>query len=360
MIRCPARSGRSSPAMTGRSSRWGCHRRSQPSFRSCQPFRCRPRRNARLLPRRCRCSMAGWRRRKCYRLRDRDRLGPVAPRRGDRRGARAMPASSSRGGTDGHGSGDRTIRHHPRPLADERMMSLSTGMAAHGDIEQARLRGLLELVERDAAAHWWIGGRPARRPPGKVRDGLADWRERHVPASSGMTLRLLDITRHAAAPVMVAVSAERDGRGLAFGIACRTDPRSAALAALREMCQMRFALATARLRKNAGAMMSAAERNALSRAVLSIDESRLRTDGEASGATVLHANASSLARTIGIQACSLEQPFSSLPLHVIKLFSGELRAFPHNNNFPLQRLNARQSGTKDAIYMPKQEFVPLY
>src|SRR5690606_20245552 len=40
--------------------------------------------------------------------------------------------------------------------------ALSTGCAAGPSFEAAAARALLELVERDAASLWWIGGRRAR------------------------------------------------------------------------------------------------------------------------------------------------------------------------------------------------------
>ena len=123
--------------------------------------------------------------------------------------------------------------------------ALSTGCAAGASFEAAAARALLEVVERDAVALWWIGGRQARplagegtamaeavRLLGVLREGSAErasW--------------LLDLTTDLAIPCIATLSVDAaSGTGLACGFAARLTPEEAARAAVLEMCQMELAL----------------------------------------------------------------------------------------------------------------------
>ena len=117
---------------------------------------------------------------------------------------------------------------------------LSLGAAAGRSLEAATLAGLLELVERDAAALWWHGGRRGRSLPLEIlARGRADALVTRLrgDASSRRTW-LMDITTDLGIPVVVALS--DDGRGADFvcGLAARLDPATAARDAVLEMCQM--------------------------------------------------------------------------------------------------------------------------
>lgn len=115
---------------------------------------------------------------------------------------------------------------------------LSTGTGAGADPLDAALHGLLELVERDAVALWWRGG----RPPSVVSDGAGSALLAHL--RGGPTRRrswLLDITTDVGVPVVVAASCDDDGFGLCCGFAARTTLARAADAAVREMAQMELA-----------------------------------------------------------------------------------------------------------------------
>lgn len=122
--------------------------------------------------------------------------------------------------------------------------ALSTGCAAGQTFTAAAARALLELVERDAASLWWIGGQRARlvaagtsimqeamRLLGVLRQGYAE-----------RSTWLLDITTDLDIPVMAALSVNPDGRGLACGFAARLCAQRAAAAAIFEMCQMELAI----------------------------------------------------------------------------------------------------------------------
>jgi ribosomal protein S12 methylthiotransferase accessory factor len=119
-------------------------------------------------------------------------------------------------------------------------MKLSTGCAAGVTREAATLRGLLELIERDAVALWWRGGRRGRSMPvagetaallGRVRAGQA-----------GRETTLLDITSDLGVPVVAAFSTRPDGFGFAIGTAARVDFAEAARSAIFEMCQSELSL----------------------------------------------------------------------------------------------------------------------
>jgi ribosomal protein S12 methylthiotransferase accessory factor len=118
-------------------------------------------------------------------------------------------------------------------------LKLSTGCAAGRTPAEATRRGLLELIERDAAALWWRGGRrPRPVPPDSAIDALI------ATLRGGTDARrtwLLDITTDLEVPVIAAVSAGADGFGFAFGLAARLTRHEAAQAALFELCQVELA-----------------------------------------------------------------------------------------------------------------------
>jgi ribosomal protein S12 methylthiotransferase accessory factor len=122
--------------------------------------------------------------------------------------------------------------------------ALSTGCAAGASFAAAAARALLELVERDAAAIWWIGGRrptPLAAESAEMAEAVRLLRGLRQKARD-RTSWLLDITTDLAIPCMAAVSVDATGRGLACGLAARLAPEQAARAAILEMCQMELAL----------------------------------------------------------------------------------------------------------------------
>jgi ribosomal protein S12 methylthiotransferase accessory factor len=130
-------------------------------------------------------------------------------------------------------------------------LAQSTGSAAGRTAEAAKTSALLELVERDAAALWWSGGRPARRMD------LDDPALAELPAliealrqgETGRRLRLLEITTDVGIPVVAAVSTDVQGGAFACGLGCRLTLLAAARAAVLEVMQteigLQFALAKA-------------------------------------------------------------------------------------------------------------------
>lgn len=145
---------------------------------------------------------------------------------------------------------------------------LSTGCAAGPTPAAARAAAALELIERDAASLWWIGGAPAAALP-PAATAAADATVAALRGRDpGRLTWLLDITSDLDVPCVAALSTERDGRGLACGLAARPDIADAARAALLELGQMELALHLTRAKAAALGhdALNAVERGQLDRA----------------------------------------------------------------------------------------------
>jgi thiazole/oxazole-forming peptide maturase SagD family component len=155
--------------------------------------------------------------------------------------------------------------------------ALSAGCAAGATLDNAKERAILELIERDAAALWWYGGRPPRTVAAAVHSAgdalLASLRQ-------GDTLRqttFLDITTDLGIPVLAAISMDPDGRGLACGLGARRDPTKALAAAIRELCQMELSapLATMKRQTRGASALNASDMRHLQRAAFVAAECHL-------------------------------------------------------------------------------------
>jgi ribosomal protein S12 methylthiotransferase accessory factor len=169
-------------------------------------------------------------------------------------------------------------------------LKLSTGCAAGRTAAAASLRGLLELIERDAAALWWRGGRRGRAiaddsPAGQAGLLLLD---RLRQGQTTRTTWLLDITTDLGVPVVAALSAAADGFGLAFGLGCRTSLAEAARAAIFELCQVELGqhVIAAKRQESGDAALNDSDRKQLRRATQFDTRTcrLLRPDGAASPA----------------------------------------------------------------------------
>ena len=140
----------------------------------------------------------------------------------------------------------------------------SLGLAAGPDRDAARLGGMLELVERDAAARWWTGAtRPHAVDPAVAGAGrLAPLR---AGAETARATTLLALPSAAGVPVVCALSCDPDGAGLAFGLKAALDPATAVRGAVTELLQMEIALQMARHR---AANATPGDRATLARAAL--------------------------------------------------------------------------------------------
>jgi len=155
--------------------------------------------------------------------------------------------------------------------------ALSTGCAAGESFAAAVLRGSLELIERDAASLWWIGGRRGR-PLGResaAQHGATALLDALRQGRNGRHSWLLNITTDLAVPCIAALSVDPDGRALACGLAARKSQSEAARAAGLEMCQMEVdsAVHETKVPARGEAGLNAADRRHLAR-LRAIDANR--------------------------------------------------------------------------------------
>jgi ribosomal protein S12 methylthiotransferase accessory factor len=123
-------------------------------------------------------------------------------------------------------------------------LKLSTGCAAGVTHRDATLRAMLELIERDAVALWWRGGRRGRivAPDSEAGQAAATLLLQVRGDKTGRQTVLLDITTDLGIPVVAAFSTRRDGLGFALGLGARTSLAEATRAAIFEMCQSELSL----------------------------------------------------------------------------------------------------------------------
>jgi oxazoline/thiazoline synthase len=116
----------------------------------------------------------------------------------------------------------------------------SNGNAAGNSLEDAVLRGLLELVERDSVAIWWYNR--SRQPAVDLAAFADPWIDemREAYAMMGREIWALDLTADLEVPVMAAVS-RRVGQPreeIVFGFGADRDPRVALRRGLTELNQL--------------------------------------------------------------------------------------------------------------------------
>lgn len=146
---------------------------------------------------------------------------------------------------------------------------LSLGAAAGPDMLAAARAAVLELLERDAVALWWDGGRRGRplAADGVAMREAADLLGRLRRGSVRRASWLLDITSDLGVPAVAALSTDGAGRNLACGFAARLRRSEAACKAVLEMCQMEFGLqlAAAKAAQLGEAALDDAERRVIAR-----------------------------------------------------------------------------------------------
>lgn len=181
---------------------------------------------------------------------------------------------------------DICLRRQHQQRAIEPTWALSSGVAAGPSFETAAARAVLELCERDAAALWWLGGRPptsfpAGHPADETGSALLELLRQGETSRRSL---LLDITTDLAVPVVAAVSVDRDGRGMACGLAARQGWEDAARAAILEMCQMELAapVATAKRIEVGEMRLNETDRRHLRRAAFSAADCDLLRPRESS------------------------------------------------------------------------------
>jgi len=141
----------------------------------------------------------------------------------------------------------------------ESAAAFSTGCAAGQTLADAVHAATLELIERDAVASWWFGGAPARRLDAGDVPGLPGIVSAMRAGRGERRLIFLDLTTEFAVPVIAAVSADSEGRDMAFGFAARPERGEAAAAAVCELAQMEFANLLASAKRQRGLPLAESE-----------------------------------------------------------------------------------------------------
>ena len=130
-------------------------------------------------------------------------------------------------------------------------LKLGSGCGVGETLEAAILHGLLETVERDAVAMWWLGGNKATKldhhPSAQKR--VDDILGTSQNDRGGRRTWLLDITSDIDVPSVVAVSCDDRGRGLACGFSASLEIENAISSAVLEMCQMEMAVHLVQLKR---------------------------------------------------------------------------------------------------------------
>jgi ribosomal protein S12 methylthiotransferase accessory factor len=230
-------------------------------------------------------------------------------------------------------------------------LKLSTGCAAGETREAATLRGLLELIERDAVALWWKGGRRPRSVPADSQTAVLLAQIR-AGQGSRQTM-LLDITTDLGVPVVAAFSTNPDGHDFALGTAARTTQPDAARSAIFEMCQSELSLhvIAVKQRESGQAALNESDRRQQSRAASLNPETclLLRPDDDTSEPDIvsnetLHAMARRLAGR-GITAWSIDLTHPLFEVPVVRVIAPALQPEPSKIISPrLARVIAETGG----------------
>ena len=126
---------------------------------------------------------------------------------------------------------------YPDPLEQGFSVPDSNGLAAGKDLDDAKWRGLMELVERDAVSIWWYNR--LQRPPLRVdRSRLPQLgRFEHWIWSRNRQLWFLDLRTDVDLPVAAAVSCNMASTDFAFGFGSGWTNEMAAMNAMGELVQ---------------------------------------------------------------------------------------------------------------------------
>ena len=135
----------------------------------------------------------------------------------------------------------------PFPISEHLAFPMSTGFAAGTDYEGAVLAGLLEVIERDSLALWWLHQLPF---PRLASDSFGATGIDELVARaeySGTSVHLFDLTTDIGVPVVgvIEISRTRAPHVLTMA-ASRLDPAAAALRVVEEAGSLRIALGGSR------------------------------------------------------------------------------------------------------------------
>lgn len=112
----------------------------------------------------------------------------------------------------------------------------TNGCAAGATLVSAQLSAVCELVERDALALWWYGGR-AGSALAPRHNALAA-KVAHTLRQQNRNLHLFDITSDLGIPTVAALASDTNGRCLSAGFATRLVHGDAIAHSLKELMQM--------------------------------------------------------------------------------------------------------------------------
>jgi ribosomal protein S12 methylthiotransferase accessory factor len=124
-------------------------------------------------------------------------------------------------------------------------IKLSSGCGAGIARDAALLHGLLELIERDAIALWWLGGRKCRQVSVELMQtsGAAILLGELRRGTASRSTWLLDITTDIGIPTIAALSVDSEtGRGLVGGFCAGLRYVDAIRNAVLELCQIELGL----------------------------------------------------------------------------------------------------------------------
>ncbi|MFT3765612.1 MAG: TOMM precursor leader peptide-binding protein [Minicystis sp.] len=127
--------------------------------------------------------------------------------------------------------------HYPQTSPGGYCYADSNGCAAGSSLEDAMLRGLMELVERDAVAIWWYNRLHAPAvDSASFGDPYFDWLVK-LYASYNREVWVLDLTNDIGVPVFAALSRRTDKpvEDILVAFGAHVDPREGILRALCEM-----------------------------------------------------------------------------------------------------------------------------
>lgn len=132
------------------------------------------------------------------------------------------------------------VLHDPTGQLESPAGAVAKGIAAGPDWPAAVNAALEELVERDAAALWWLGGRmPASVSLDLVSvSGAATILAALRQGQETRTTWLLDLTTEFGLTAIAAISVMANGEGFACGLSAKANAAKAAESALIEMAQM--------------------------------------------------------------------------------------------------------------------------
>jgi ribosomal protein S12 methylthiotransferase accessory factor len=233
---------------------------------------------------------------------------------------------------------DLCYRRHVTEQDFKPPLKLSSGCAAGVTREDATLRGLLELIERDAVALWWRGGRRGRplAPESEAASGAAELLAQARQGHGHRTSWLLDIATDVGIPVVAAISTDPDGYGFAVGFGARLTLADAARAAVFELCQVELGLhvVAAKLQESGDEAMNESDRRQLRRGTFDTRKCVLLRPQTADFAELSNAPASSLqhvlerlqARDIAVYSIDLMRPQFLVP--VVRVLAPGLQLEP--------------------------------